>query len=72
MDIQELKKEYNTVIERLNKAHKYWENCTEEEYEKSLGLYQTLIVQASKLCKELEKVLNRPLTNAECLKGVEL
>lgn len=72
MKIQELKREYNKVVERLNNANKYWESCTDEEYEKSLGLYQMLIVEASKLCKELEKALNRPLTNGECLNGIEI
>lgn len=71
-DLLQLKKEYNKIIERLNKAHEFWESCSDEQYNDSLGLYQALIVEGSKLCIELEKALNRPLTNEECLNGINI
>lgn len=71
-DLLQLKKEYNKIIDRLNKANEFWESCSDEQYDNSLGLYQTLIVEGSKLCQELEKALNRPLTHAECLNGIDI
>lgn len=71
-DLLQLKKEYNKIIDRLNKAREFWESCSEKQYDDSLGLYQNLIVEGSKLCQELEKALNRPLTHAECLNGIDI
>ena len=71
-DLLQLKKEYNKIIKRLNKAHEFWGSCSDEQYNDSLGLYQSLIIEGSKLCQELEKALNRPLTHAECLNGIDI
>lgn len=76
MDEQiELKKlivDFNTIIERLNNAEKYWENCSDKEYMTSLELYKSLIKQASQVANKIENFLGRPLTTYESLHGINI
>ena len=72
IEIKRLITDYNTVVARLNKAEKYFEKCTDEQYENSLNLYTSLLRQASEFANRIEQLLGRPLTNYESLNGINI
>ena len=54
--MKELKKiEYNQLLARINKAQKFFENCTKEELDKHLSLFLELNIKANNLLNELKK-----------------
>lgn len=53
--MQELKKEYNKLIARINKANKFFENCTQEELDKHLPLFLELNEKANDVLNKLKK-----------------
>lgn len=53
--MKELKKiEYNQLLARINKAQKFFENCTKEELDKHLSLFLELNIKANNLLNELK------------------
>lgn len=72
IEIKRLITDYNTVVARLNKAEKYFEKCTDEQYDNSLKLYTDLLIQASEFANKIENNIGRPLTNYECLYGINI
>ena len=72
IELKRLITDYNTVVARLNKAEKYFEKCTDEQYNNSLELYTSLLRQASEFANKIENNIGRPLTNYECLYGINI
>ena len=72
IEIKRLITDYNTVVARLNKAEKYFEKCTDEQYDNSLKLYTSLLRQASEFANRIELELGRPLTGYESLHGINM
>lgn len=72
IEIKRLITDYNTVVARLNKAEKYFEKCTDEQYNNSLELYTSLLKQASEFANRIEILLGRPLTSYESLHGINI
>lgn len=54
--MKELKKEYNQVISRINKATKFFKSCTKEEVDKHLPLFLELNNKANDLLNKLKKL----------------
>ena len=54
--MKELKKEYNQVVSRINKATEFFKNCTKEEVDKHLPLFLELNNKANDLLNELKKL----------------
>lgn len=52
----ELKKEYNHLIARINKAEKFFKTCTDKELEKHLPLHLNLYNQSISILFKIEKL----------------
>ena len=72
IELKRLILDFNTLVVRLNKAEKYYEKCTDEQYENSLKLYTSLLRQSSEFANRIEQLLGRPLTNYESLNGINI
>ena len=72
IELKRLILDFNTLVARLNKAEKYYEKCTDEQYENSLNLYTSLLRQASEFANRIEVELGRPLTSFESLNGINI
>ena len=72
IELKRIIADFNTLVVRLNKAEKYYEKCTDEQYENSLNLYTDLLKQASEFANRIEIELGRPLTNYESLNGINI
>lgn len=72
IELKRLIYDYNTVVERLNKAEIYWEKCTDKQYDNSLELYTSLLKQASEFANRIENFIGRPLTTYESLHGINI
>ena len=72
IELKRLILDFNTLVARLNKAEKYYEKCTDEQYENSLKLYTSLLRQSSEFANRIEVELGRPLTSFESLNGINI
>ena len=72
IELKRIIADFNALVARLNKAEKYYEKCTDEQYENSLNLYTSLLRQASEFANRIELELGRPLTNHESLNGINM
>ena len=72
IELKRIIADFNALVARLNKAEKYYEKCTDEQYENSLNLYTSLLRQASEFANRIELELGRPLTNHESLNGINI
>lgn len=71
-ELKRLIYDFNTVVERLNNAEKYFDKCNDKQYEKSLDLYTSLLKEASQLSNRIETFIGRPLTSYESLNGINV
>ena len=72
IELKRLILDFNTLVARLNKADKYFEKCTDKQYDNSLKLYTSLLRQSSELANRIELELGRPLTSFESLNGINI
>ena len=72
IELKRLILDFNTLVARLNKADKYFEKCTDKQYDNSLKLYTSLLRQSSEFVNRIELELGRPLTNYESLNGINI
>ena len=72
IELKRLILDFNTLVARLNKAEEYFKKCTDKQYENSLKLYTSLLRQSSEFSNRIEQLLGRPLTNYECLYGINI
>ena len=64
--------DFNFVVERLNKAEKYFEENKNDDNCEKYKLYTSLLRQASEFANKIENNIGRPLTNYECLYGINI
>ena len=72
IELKRLILDFNTLVARLNKAEKYYEKCTDKQYDNRLKLYTSLLRQSSEFANRIEQLLGRPLTNHESLNGINI
>lgn len=77
IELKRLIADFNVVVNRLNKADKYFNNesdrkCTDEAFEKFEPTYTSLLKQASEFANRIENFIGRPLTTYESLHGINI
>ena len=73
IELKRLILDFNFVVNRLNKAEKYFEEKKDDDNcEKYIKLYTDLIKRASMMANRIEQLLGRPLTNYESLNGINI
>ena len=73
IELKRLILDFNYIINRLNKAEKYFEEKKDDDNcEKYIKLYTDLIKRASMMANRIEQLLGRPLTGYESLHGINM
>ena len=73
IELKRLILDFNYIVNRLNKAEKYFEEKKDDDNcEKYIKLYTDLIKRASMMANRIEQLLGRPLTDYECLHGINI
>lgn len=70
--LTELKKLYNTKLERNKKAEEYFTQHNVEECMKQLSLFNQVVQELSSLIKQIEGMTYRKMTQQEILNGFEV
>jgi len=69
--LSNLKRDYNKLLERFNKANIYFKDETipQSEKDKHMKLYTEIVIAMSKLMNEYEKLTGEDMTNEIACSG---
>lgn len=69
--MEELKREYNQTIQRINKAHEYFNDNPNKCEGKLLEEYQKLLARCSELDKHYKELTGEYMSKENLLNGFE-
>ena len=68
-DILSLKKNYNSILDRVNKGEKYLESCAKEEFDKYYNNWMELTNKLNNLIQVYKTITQNTMKDEEILEG---